>query len=205
MPVPKTHRPSRPNSRAAPPRPPKLGRVLLGFLVIGVLAVLFLPRQTPSPTHDTIAPPPAQSPSITGRPVLQGHPRISDGDSLRLGDVRIRLNAIDAPESDQTCTRDNRPWRCGEAATQALRSLVGSSPVTCATTGTDRYGRTLAGCHVRDVDIQAWMVRNGWAVAYTRYSSDYVPQQAEAQRERLGMWQGHFDEPELWRRRGQRR
>ncbi|SDM00037.1 nuclease homologue [Paracoccus chinensis] len=38
---------------------------------------------------------------------------------------------------------------------------------------TDRYGRAVSVCKAGGKDINHWVVRNGWAVAYTRYSRDY--------------------------------
>ena len=49
--------------------------------------------------------------------------------------------------------------------------------------------------------MNAWMVRQGWAVAYRRYSTDYVSQENEAKSERLGIWRGEFVMPWKWRRR----
>ena len=69
--------------------------------------------------------------------VLVGKARPTDGDSLRMGDKRIRLFGIDAPESSQKCRLQGDDWACGRAARKALERLV--------------KGRTLA-CTVRDMD-----------------------------------------------------
>jgi endonuclease YncB( thermonuclease family) len=46
------------------------------------------------------------------------------------------------------------------------------------------------------------MVRRGWAVEYTQFSKGrYSQEQAEAQREGLGIWSGRFEMPWDWRRR----
>ena len=44
------------------------------------------------------------------------------------------------------------------------------------------------------------MVRNGWALAYRRYSMDYVDDEAAARQARVGMWRGKFVAPWEWRR-----
>lgn len=50
---------------------------------------------------------------------------VVDGDTLVLDGLRVRLWGIDAPERNQTCRRDGQAYRCGEAATQALREWIG--------------------------------------------------------------------------------
>jgi len=44
------------------------------------------------------------------------------------------------------------------------------------------------------------MVRRGWALAYRRYSKDYVVEEIEAQEAKLGIWAGDFELPWKWRR-----
>tara|TARA_B100001564_G_scaffold78672_1_gene63077 strand:+ start:363 stop:503 length:141 start_codon:yes stop_codon:yes gene_type:complete len=44
------------------------------------------------------------------------------------------------------------------------------------------------------------MVRNGYAVAYRRYSKDYVRDEKYAKKNMLGMWKGSFIMPEKWRK-----
>jgi endonuclease YncB( thermonuclease family) len=34
---------------------------------------------------------------------ISGVPRVVDGDTLVVGDIKVRLEGIDAPETDQTC------------------------------------------------------------------------------------------------------
>ena len=96
---------------------------------------------------------------------VTGTARIVDGDTIWIGDTKIRLHGIDAPEAKQLCYRDNQPWRCGEDATEALRRLIGNNPVRCEDQGSDRYGRMIGRCYVQGEDIEAWMVLNGWALA----------------------------------------
>lgn len=131
---------------------------------------------------------------------LAGIPVVVDGDTLRINGERIRIVGIDAPESDQTC-RDasGRRWACGRAATQHMVGLVSRGPVSCRSEGHDRYGRVLAVCSAGGVDLGAAMVRNGYAVDYTRYSTRYSAQARAARQERLGLWNGAFERPEAYR------
>lgn len=50
------------------------------------------------------------------------------------------------------------------------------------------------------IDFGGWLVRNGLAVAYTRYSRDYLPQESVARGAGLGIWAGSFVPPSEWRK-----
>ncbi|QEX16838.1 hypothetical protein FRZ44_21330 [Hypericibacter terrae] len=122
-----------------------------------------------------------------------------DGDTLEIHGTRIRLFGIDAPESRQLCEAQGQQYRCGQKAAFALADHVGSSPVTCDPRDTDRYGRTVAVCYLGSEDLNAWMVSQGWALAYRHYSTDYVPQEEAAHAAGLGIWAGTFTAPWDWR------
>lgn len=126
---------------------------------------------------------------------VRGFARVVDGDTLVIGQVRVRLHGIDAPESKQTCKLATTEYPCGQAATAALQDKIGREAVTCSVRDTDRYGRKVSVCEADGLDLNAWMVRQGWAVAYTKYSRDYARQQSEAQAARLGLWAGTFVMP----------
>ena len=131
---------------------------------------------------------------------IAGPATVTDGDSLKVSGQRIRLFGIDAPESKQTCVAGGQRWRCGRSATRALRSHIAGRPVVCAERDRDRYGRIVAVCRVGGEDINAWMVSQGMAVAYTKYSRAYVGQQRSAKAARRGLWRGDFVAPWDWRR-----
>ena len=64
---------------------------------------------------------------------------------------------------------------------------------------TDRYGRVVADCIVGRENLNRWMVREGWAVAYRQYSTAYIPAEDHARTGQRGIWQGRFDMPWDWR------
>jgi endonuclease YncB( thermonuclease family) len=131
-----------------------------------------------------------------------GQFRAVDGDSLRRGDVELRLHGIDAPELHQECQRaDGEAYACGREARSHLAKLVAGVDLTCVVFETDRYGRQVATCSAGNIDINAEMVRSGWATAYARHGSDYLPDEQSARSARLGIWQGRFEQPEAWRNR----
>ncbi|MDT8858241.1 thermonuclease family protein [Paracoccaceae bacterium Fryx2] len=132
---------------------------------------------------------------------IKGVASVTDGDSLEIRGMRIRLHGIDAPESRQLCTRPSgQSWRCGQQAALALSDRIGRRSVGCVARDTDRYGRTIAVCSQNGVDLNGWMVAEGWAVAYQQYSQDYVLIEAEARRTVRNIWSGAFVMPWDWRR-----
>ena len=54
--------------------------------------------------------------------------------------------------------------------------------------------------YIQKQDINGWLVKNGYAVAYRKYSKRYVLQEQYAKKNKLGLWRGNFLEPEKWRR-----
>lgn len=125
--------------------------------------------------------------------------RAKDGDSLMVGDVEVRLYGIDAPEADQTCRRGGQEWSCGAAAAQQLSKFVTGRDVRCETVGKDQYGRVLGRCMVGETDINRALVAMGYAVAFRRYSSDYVSAEDSAKANRRGVWSGTFEMPSDYR------
>lgn len=133
---------------------------------------------------------------------ISGTATVIDGDTIDIHGNRIRLHAIDAIESRQRCTRtDGTEWRCGRDAAFALSNHIGRTPVSCTVSDTDRYGRLVAVCFLRGEDLNAWMVKNGWAVAYRRYGLDYVQEERLARKRGAGIWSAQFEMPWDWRRR----
>ena len=120
-----------------------------------------------------------------------GVTRVIDGDTIHVGDTRVRLDGIDAPESTQTCKRaTGEEWACGTEATHAMRLMAEGREVVCRNHGLDKYGRTLGTCFVNGRDINAEMIKLGLAWAYVKYSTAYVTEEAEARRSKRGIWQG---------------
>jgi len=133
---------------------------------------------------------------------IVGRATVVDGDGLEIEGAKIRLFGIDAVETGQYCRRvDGSRWRCGQYATVALDRLAGGREVRCSVRARDQYERQVAVCRLGGVDLAAEQVKAGWAVAYRRFSSDYVAAEGDAKRARAGIWQGEFEMPWEWRRR----
>ena len=131
---------------------------------------------------------------------IVGRASVIDGDTIKINGQRIRLFGIDAPESGQPCRdTDGHDYPCGRHAETALVAKIGSQTVSCEGKGIDRYQRIVAVCRAGGAELNMWMVREGWAVAYVRYSRRYVPAEADAKVARRGIWRGTFTPPETWR------
>ncbi len=139
------------------------------------------------------------SPSAAAVETIAGIATVVDGDTIAIGKQRVRLWGIDAPESHQQCGRAQGPYPCGAQATVYLSSLLSAKPATWEIKTYDRYRRAVALCMVAGTDISAAMVSAGLAVAFIRYSSDYVLQEEDARSNRRGMWEGTFTPPWDWR------
>jgi micrococcal nuclease len=94
---------------------------------------------------------------------------------------KIRIAGIDAPESCQ---------QYGAQSTAALKKLVASKSVTVQSKRFDDYGRDVAKITLNNIDVGAWMVRNGhaWSYHFRHSSGPYQVEEEAATRARLGLF-----------------
>jgi endonuclease YncB( thermonuclease family) len=134
--------------------------------------------------------------------IVSGVPRIVDGDTVQIGSTKIRLEGIDAPETDQLCLdAKGESWACGVASRDQLITFSNNRDWDCDVAGVDRYGRSLGKCFVEGDDINKWMVRSGWALSFARYSHEYDQDELAARETHAGLWSGAFIAPWDWRHR----
>ena len=91
-------------------------------------------------------------------------------------------------------------YSCGVFSKKKLIDKIHKSKINCISSGRDRYKRYLATCYKDKINLNKWMVRNGLAVAYKRYSKDYLGDEVYAKENKLGLWKGSFIRPEKWRK-----
>lgn len=93
------------------------------------------------------------------------NPTVVDGDTIRCGDLRVRLHGIDAPEMPGHC-RPGRECTPGDpyASSENLRQLIGGSALQCRQVDVDAYGRSVARCSAGDQDLSCGQLGGGHAV-----------------------------------------
>jgi endonuclease YncB( thermonuclease family) len=131
---------------------------------------------------------------------ISGVPRVVDGDTLVIGATKIRLEGIDAPETDQVClSAKGDHWTCGIEARDRLQAHIAGRVIVCQSNSIDVYQRSLATCSLSGGNLNAWMVQEGWALAYVKYSTAYQKAEEDARNGQRGLWRGAFIAPWDWR------
>ena len=121
--------------------------------------------------------------------------KVIDGDTIHIGSKKYRFSGIDTPEMKQTCKKDNQIVMCGVIAKNALVKKINKQQVNCKEEEIDRYKRIVAECFVNNESLSKYLVRNGHAVAYRRYSMKFVEDEDYAKQNKLGLWSMNFDYP----------
>ena len=112
---------------------------------------------------------------------VRGTVRVIDGDTFQVGETRVRLYGLDAPERDQPCTTlSGQSWSCGDWVTRQVRERYDGATARCVAKDRDRYDRLVAQCQINGHDVGAALVQDGLAYAYRRYAMIYDLQEKEA-------------------------
>ena len=120
--------------------------------------------------------------------VIDGHPFVLQGSTV-IG-------------PDRTCRTSTGDWSCGQAAWQALEERVRSGIIICTPLGSLTGSTTVpvpAECAVNNENLNAWLVRRGWALSDDTSSALFVSEENAAQAEQLGIWRDGFAPPSHWR------
>ena len=135
---------------------------------------------------------------------ITGHAKVTDGDTIKINTFKIRLNGIDAPEKKQKCKRPYleifififyEDYSCGQKSTEALIKKINNQKITCKISNVDYFKRLIGECYKRKTNINSWLVSNGHAVAFRKYSKKYVQDEILAKQKKKGIWQGKFEMP----------
>ena len=139
--------------------------------------------------------------SAQSQNLIKGKAKIIDGDTIHIGINKIRLHGIDAPEIKQTCLINDDVWDCGIESGKALKKFILEREVNCKIIDIDRYKRFVGVCFINNENINQYMVKNGWAIAYRYYSKQFIEDEEIAKKNKLGIWQGTFIDPYLFRKK----
>ena len=141
---------------------------------------------------------------------ISGTAKIIDGDTIKISNKKIRLHGIDAPEKKQTCKKPyltisvfsfTKSYLCGQVSTNKLTKKINNQIIKCKIKDVDRYKRLIGECYKRNQNLNSWLVSNGYAVAYRKYSKKYISDEMNAKNNKLGIWQGKFEMPWDFRRK----
>ena len=126
--------------------------------------------------------------------------QVIDGDTIHVGKLKYRFFGIDAPETKQICEKDNIKIKCGVIAKNVLKNKIGDKIPECVVKDKDRYQRLVAECFIGKESLSKFMVREGYAVAYTQYSKDFIEDEKYAKENKLGIWSMTFQIPSEYRK-----
>ena len=142
---------------------------------------------------------------------ISGKADIIDGNSIKIKGQSIRLVGIDAPEKKQLCKKAyislfiftfSKSYRCGETSTNSLKKFINDQIVLCKTEEKkDFFKRYLGTCFKGKRNINSWLVKNGHALAFRKYSKEYLKEELYAKNNKIGLWQGTFEMPWEWRKK----
>tara|TARA_B100000965_G_scaffold304931_1_gene263757 strand:+ start:200 stop:667 length:468 start_codon:yes stop_codon:yes gene_type:complete len=118
--------------------------------------------------------------------IAKGKARIIDGDTIIIINEKIRFAGIDTPEKNKIGH---------EFSKKKLKKKIGNNIVICIREKKkDQWGRTVAECFIGNESISSFMVKNGYACDYVKYSKrKYAKEQEYAKSKKLGIWKMNFD------------
>ena len=146
--------------------------------------------------------------SYSNENIIKGNAIIVDGDTIKIKGLKIRFGGIDAPESyyrgkKQTCIENSNKVFCGKISKEKLIKKIGNSSLNCKIQkNKDRYKRSVGECFVDKESLSVFMVRNGYAFDWPRYSKKkFANDQEYAKLNKLGLWNMQFEYPWEWRKK----
>ena len=121
--------------------------------------------------------------------------KVIDGDTIVLNGEKIRFSGIDTPELKQKCIKNDQKVFCGVLAKKLLLEKIGNKTPECIREGKDIYKRTLAECFINGESLSVFLVRNGYAFAYRKYSDKFIKEEEFAKKNKNGLWSMKFEYP----------
>ena len=135
---------------------------------------------------------------------VTGRAAAVQADQVAIGEQRISLWGVDAPDPDQDreCSAGRTAFGCFTNAKRKLEELIDLGPITCTDTGEkNSLNVPYMVCKIGGIDIGEDIVRQGWALAFTPQTDAYKEIEAEAKAAKRGLWQDavKFTIPWNWR------
>lgn len=129
--------------------------------------------------------------------------RIVDGDTIHFefDSRKVRFSGIDAPEIGQVCIFNEEKFDCGLQTKKVLEDFINVELPICKIEGLDNYSRELGECFVNGESISKYLVKNGYAFAYRKYSDKFKADEEFAKENKLGLWKTEFSYPWEYRQK----
>ena len=122
-------------------------------------------------------------------PARAGEAQVIDAATIAINGTPVRLSGVVAPAADEVCVAEDQGVACHEVARRVLKGLTAGARVACEGLDGPRFGDVvIATCWADGVDLGAALVLRGWARVDRAYSSRYIHIEAEARRQRRGIW-----------------
>ena len=118
--------------------------------------------------------------------------KVIDGDKIKIANEKIRFGGIDAPELKQICFKNEEKISCGILVKNVLKKKIGKVIPKCINEGKDIYKRTIAECFINGESLSKFLVANGYAFAYRKYSKKFIKDERFAKKNKLGLWSMKF-------------
>ena len=118
--------------------------------------------------------------------VIKGKAIIIDGDTIKINGEKIRFGGIDSPEIGEIGHKFSK---------EKLIEKIGKNIVICfKEKNKDYWNRIVAECFINDKNISSYMVKNGYACDYVKYSNKkYAKEEEYAKSNKLGIWKMKFN------------
>lgn len=144
----------------------------------------------PAPEGPMVRAPGYVPPPKPPEPEIRTYPRVvvANAGNLAAGWTVIRLQGIEAPGLDDTCKDDNgTEWPCGRVARTQLARLIRTRAVTCEAAPGAPEKDYAAICRVGRVEINQWLVEQGWATPQDGAPEALAKAAEAAKRQHLGL------------------
>ena len=117
---------------------------------------------------------------------ISGNAQIIDGDTIKINNKKIRFGGIDSPEKGEIGYQFSK---------NKLIEKIGKKIVICfKEKKKDYWNRIIAECFIKDENISSYMVKNGYACDYVKYSNKkYAKEEEYAKSNKLGIWKMKYN------------
>ncbi len=115
---------------------------------------------------------------------------------IEVGGTLVQLEGLRGPGNDQVCNEASISWTCGRDARWATLNRVGNHWITCLDRGRTSNGTFIGLCYLGGVggpELNAWLVKQGWALTNAVGAERYINEETEARAERRGLWRNDLE------------